>query len=47
MARAGTPLDTGDPFVALSFVTLAHGRMALPDAFAGRWAAVLFYRAHW
>jgi hypothetical protein len=48
MARAGTRiLDTGEPLPALSMDTVAHGRLALPDAFGDRWGVLLLYRAHW
>jgi len=47
MARAGTPLDSGDPFVEIAFPTLAHGALRLPAAFGDRWGVALFYRAHW
>lgn len=47
MARAGTPLDTGDPMPALSFETLDHGRVEVPDVFESRWGVLLLYRAHW
>jgi len=48
MARAGTSiLDSGEPLPALSIDTVAHGRLALPDAFGNGWGVLLLYRAHW
>lgn len=47
MARAGTPLDTGDTMPALSFSTVAHGEVSLPEFFEDRWGVLLLYRAHW
>ena len=48
MARASAAfLDSGDPFPSLAFDTVGHGRVVLPDAVAGAWAAVLVYRGHW
>jgi hypothetical protein len=47
VARASEPLDTGASFPELTFDTVAHGRIALPAALAGRWGLVLVYRAHW
>ena len=48
MARAGTIiLDSGDQFPRLTFLTVAHGRLTLPDAFGDAWGAFLVYRAHW
>lgn len=47
MARAGTPLDTGDPMPELSFSTLDHGRITVPDVFESKWGVVLLYRGHW
>lgn len=40
------PLDEGAPFPELEFETIAHGRMRLPDAIAGKWTVVLIYRGH-
>jgi hypothetical protein len=48
MARAGTSIvDSGEPLPALSMDTVAHGRLALPDAFGNGWGVLLLYRAHW
>ena len=48
MARVGTSvLDTGEPLPVLSMETVAHGRVALPDAFGDGWGVLLLYRAHW
>lgn len=48
VARAGTIiLDSGDQFPRLTFLTVAHGRLTLPDAFGNAWGAFLVYRAHW
>jgi len=48
MARAGTSiLDSGEPLPVLSMDTVAHGRLALPDAFGDGWGVLLLYRAHW
>jgi len=47
MARAGTPLDAGDPMAELSMQTLSHGRLEIPTAFNGKWGVVLLYRGHW
>ncbi len=47
MARAGSKiLDSGEPFPALTMETVAHGRLAIPEAL-GTWGVVLLYRAHW
>jgi hypothetical protein len=48
MARAGTSiLDSGEPLPVLGMETVAHGRLALPDAFGDRRGVLLLYRAHW
>ena len=48
VARATSDtFDTDDPFPALSFPTLDHGTVALPEHFAGNWGVLLVYRAHW
>jgi hypothetical protein len=48
MARVGTSiLDSGEPLPALGMDTVAHGRLALPDAIGDGWGVLLFYRAHW
>jgi hypothetical protein len=40
-------LDSGDPFPVLGADSVAHGRIDLPDYFAGHWGVLLVYRAHW
>jgi hypothetical protein len=40
-------LDAGDRCPALASGTVAHGRIALPQAFGGGWGVLLLYRAHW
>ncbi len=41
-------LNPGDPFPRLTITTTAGGRpLTLPDAFAGDFATVLFYRGSW
>lgn len=48
MAREpGKLLDSGGAFPFLAMETVKHGRMALPDAFAGSWGVFIAYRAHW
>ncbi|MEN0063765.1 MAG: hypothetical protein AAGA48_16555 [Myxococcota bacterium] len=47
MARAGTPLDTGDALPKWGFDTLAHGRIEVPEWFAGHYGVLLIYRGHW
>jgi hypothetical protein len=48
MARAGGRiLDSGEPFPSIEAESVAHGRITVPDVFAGRWGVVLLYRAHW
>ncbi|MBI3827328.1 MAG: hypothetical protein HY294_15145 [Candidatus Rokubacteria bacterium] len=48
MARAGTNiLDSGDRFPQLTFDTVAHGRLTLPEAFGEGWSVFLAYRGHW
>lgn len=47
MARAGTPLDIGDPMPELAFETLDHGRIEVPAAYDSKWGVLLLYRAHW
>ena len=41
------PLDSGTTMPALTFDTVAHGALTVPEALAGRWGVVLVYRAHW
>jgi len=40
-------LDNGEPLPVVSMDTVAHGRLALPDAFGDGWGVLLLYRAHW
>ena len=40
-------LDTGDPFPATEFDKVGGGKLQLPEALAGHWGVVLFYRGHW
>jgi hypothetical protein len=48
VARAGaTILDSGDRFPDLTFPTVAHGRLTLPEAFGDAWGVFLVYRGHW
>lgn len=47
VAHGERRLDTGDPLPPLSFDTVAHGRLTVPEAFGERWGALLVYRAHW
>jgi hypothetical protein len=48
MARAGSKiLDSGERFPALTFDTVAHGRVSLPEGLGPGWGVVLLYRAHW
>jgi hypothetical protein len=48
MARAGSfILDSGDSLPTLTFETVAHGRLTLPDEFGKGWGVFLVYRAHW
>jgi hypothetical protein len=48
MARTGTTiLDSGQRLPTLGMDTVAHGRLTLPEWFAGRWGVFLVYRAHW
>jgi peroxiredoxin len=41
------PLDTCDQFPKMTFRTLDHGKVALPDYFGKRWGVMLFYRGVW
>ncbi len=41
------PLDTCDKFPGLTFATLDHGTITLPDHFNEKWGVVLFYRGVW
>jgi len=44
----GNILTCDKPFPQLEGDTLAHGKLALPDAMLPeRWSVVLAYRAHW
>ncbi|HEU5321709.1 MAG TPA: hypothetical protein VFX28_12945 [Methylomirabilota bacterium] len=48
MARAGSSiLDSGDTLPSVTFDTAAHGRITVPERFAGGWGVLLLYRAHW
>jgi hypothetical protein len=48
VAREGAfILDSGDRFPALTFDTVGHGRLDLPDGFGDAWGVLLIYRAHW
>ena len=48
MARAGTTiLDSGDRFPEFAFLTVAHGRLMLPEALGNGWGVFLLYRGHW
>lgn len=48
MAREGTfILESGDRLPTLTFDTVAHGQLTLPDAFGAAWGVFLVYRAHW
>ena len=48
MAREGSfVLDSGDRFPTLSFDTVRHGRLTVPDDFKSGWGVFLVYRAHW
>jgi peroxiredoxin len=40
-------LNPGDPFPRLSISTTGGQSLAIPDAFAGDFAVVLFYRGSW
>jgi peroxiredoxin len=40
-------LRPGDPFPELMISTIGGGALTLPDAFAGDFAVVLFYRGAW
>ena len=40
-------LNPGDPFPKLTITTAGGQTLALPDAFAGDFAVVLFYRGSW
>lgn len=48
MARAGAAiLDSGEKLPTVVMDTVAHGRLSVPDRFAGHWGVLLVYRAHW
>ena len=40
-------LNPGDPFPRLTISTAGGQSLTIPDAFAGDFAAVLFYRGAW
>ncbi len=40
-------LNPGDPFPRLTITTVGGQALTLPDAFAGDFAAMLFYRGSW
>jgi peroxiredoxin len=40
-------LNPGDPFPRLTISTIDDQALTIPDAFAGSYAAVLFYRGAW
>jgi len=40
-------LSNGDLFPALEITTVDHGTLLLPDALAGSYGVVLFYRGSW
>ena len=40
-------LNPGDPFPRLTMNVIGGGTLTVPDAFAGDFAAVLFYRGAW
>jgi peroxiredoxin len=42
-----SPLNPGDPFPQLTIGTIDGQTLTLPDAFAGDFAVVLFYRGAW
>lgn len=42
-----TRLDTGDPFPEMEWITTDNEILLLPQACAGRWAVILFYRGDW
>ena len=42
-----SPLNRGDPFPQLTISTTGGQALAIPDAFAGDFAVVLFYRGSW
>ncbi len=48
MARGGsTLLDSGETLPSVTFETVSHGRISVPEAFRGAWGVFLIYRAHW
>ena len=48
MARAGARiLDSGEKLPSITMETVAHGRLTVPERFAGGWGVFLLYRAHW
>ncbi len=40
-------LDTGAEFPEMSFNTIGHEVVRLPEDFGERWNILLFYRGHW
>lgn len=40
-------LNPGDSFPVFEVQTVAHGQVSVPEAFTGRYAALLFYRGGW
>ena len=40
-------LSAGDVFPMLEVRTVANNRLAIPEAFKGRYAVLLFYRGGW
>ena len=44
---ADTALDAGDPLPAVSFDTVAHGPVHVPEHFGDGWGLLLVYRAGW
>jgi hypothetical protein len=40
-------LNAGDTFPNYHVQTVAHDRLAIPEAFKGRYAVLLFYRGGW
>ncbi len=48
MTRVGSKiLDSGEALPTLSFDTVAHGRVTVPEHFGQGWGVFLLYRAHW
>ncbi|MDT8443545.1 MAG: hypothetical protein RQ722_04590 [Desulfuromonadales bacterium] len=40
-------LDTGDSFPKMTLTTTSGDSLALPEALAGHWGILLFYRGDW